>query len=110
MVSRGLGQLINDVTHTQEIIQVAILILSFSEEALFGEAPFASDTLEELHLKVLDERPVKVREQVTTYIVTVSMHSLSQLFTAGVINFNYCMYMTINACVCIHKDQLDTKM
>lgn len=43
-------------------MQVAILILSFSEEALFGEAPFASDTLEELHLKVLDERPVKVRE------------------------------------------------
>ena len=36
----------------------------FLEEALFGDAPFASETLEELHMKVLDERPIEVREVV----------------------------------------------
>ena len=35
-------------------------VLSCSIETLFGVAPFASNSLEELHLKVLDDRPVEV--------------------------------------------------
>ena len=42
-------------------------VLSFLLEALFGVAPFASDTLEELHLKVLEEAPILVITVLNSY-------------------------------------------
>lgn len=42
------------------------MVVLNSIETLFGVAPFASNSLEELHLKVLDERPVEVRFYLTT--------------------------------------------
>ena len=54
-----------NTTHNPIVLYVVnSLHLFFLKEALFGEAPFASETLEELHMKVLDERPVQVREVV----------------------------------------------
>ena len=38
-----------------------VVVLSSAIETLFGVAPFASSSLEELHIKVLDDRPVEVR-------------------------------------------------
>ena len=44
-------------------------------EALFGSAPFASETLEELQLKVLDGKPIEVcyfAITLTTVMITVT--------------------------------------
>lgn len=53
------------------LVCIILLITYYANaEALFGYAPFSSETIEELHMKFLEDTPIKVH----TYLIRLLVY------------------------------------